>query len=63
MIFDILYLNIVLVLYFVMCGDVFKSFMKIDLIEDEIEYKISCVKYIFDSYIVFEFICSNIIKE
>jgi coatomer protein complex subunit gamma len=37
--------------------------MKIDLTEDETEYKISCVKHIFDSHIVFEFICSNTIKE
>ncbi|ABO94458.1 Coatomer gamma subunit [Ostreococcus lucimarinus CCE9901] len=60
---DISYSNIASVPYFATCGDVFKSSMKIDLTEDETEYKISCVKHIFDSHIVFEFICSNTIKE
>lgn len=44
-------------------GSIFKSSPKIDLTEDETEYKVSCLKHIFDEFIVFEFLCSNTLKE
>ena len=55
--------NIASVPDFVNYGDIFKSSVRAELTEDETEYKISCIKHIFDKFIVFEFLCSNTIKE
>jgi len=44
-------------------GEVFKSSSRKKLTEDETEYKISCVKHVYNEFIVFEFFCSNTIED
>jgi coatomer protein complex subunit gamma len=44
-------------------GEVFKSSSRKMLTEDETEYKISCVKHVYNEFIVFEFFCSNTIED
>lgn len=44
-------------------GKVFKSCEPVRLTEEDTEYKVYCIKHIYDSHIVFQFDCSNTIAE
>lgn len=44
-------------------GELFKSSARVELTEDETEYKVSCIKHIYSEHVVFEFLCSNTIEE
>lgn len=48
---------------FVEYGPIFKSSEGTELTEAETEYKVTCVKHIFNEYIVFQFNCTNTIQE
>ena len=44
-------------------GDCFKSSQPIQLTEEETEYMVVVVKHVFDEHIVFQFNCTNTVKE
>jgi coatomer protein complex subunit gamma len=44
-------------------GKLFKSSQVVDLTEAEIEYGVSAVKHIYPKHVVFQFNCTNTIKE
>lgn len=44
-------------------GALFKSTAPVQLTELETEYNVSCVKHIFPDHIVFQFNCTNTVKE
>uniref|UniRef100_A0A061RA30 Coatomer subunit gamma n=1 Tax=Tetraselmis sp. GSL018 TaxID=582737 RepID=A0A061RA30_9CHLO len=45
------------------CGKLFKSSEPQKLTEEETEYIVTCVKHVFESHIVFQFNCTNTIRE
>lgn len=44
-------------------GDCFKSSQPIQLTEEETEYTVVVVKHVFDEHVVFQFNCTNTVKE
>ena len=44
-------------------GDCFKSSQPIQLTEEETEYMVVVVKHVFDEHVVFQFNCTNTVKE
>lgn len=44
-------------------GPIFKSSRPVQLTEEETEYKILCVKHVLESHVVFQFLCTNTVRE
>lgn len=44
-------------------GPIFKSCIAVELTEAETEYKVTCIKHVFKLHVVFQFKCTNTIKE
>ena len=44
-------------------GECFKSSQPIQLTEEETEYMVVVVKHVFDEHVVFQFNCTNTVKE
>ncbi|GAB4819163.1 hypothetical protein N2152v2_006209 [Parachlorella kessleri] len=44
-------------------GPIFKTSRPLQLTEEETEYKIVCVKHVLEGHVVFQFLCTNTVKE